>query len=194
MRPDWHREAMGQQRSFLVVEGDSDAAAVRALADRLGRDLQAEGVTIKVAHGITNYPTLIEQVRRRRPGAWVVGLYDEPEERHVRRALGLPADHGAGRADLEASGFFACVSDLEDELIRALGTHTVEAVLADHDELGSFRRFQEQPQHRDGATSQQLRRFMGTRATRKVRYGRFLVEALDLARTPPPLLRILEVA
>ena len=185
---------MERQRTFLIVEGDSDAAAVRALADRVGRDLEADGVTITVAHGVTNYPKLVEQVRRRHPTARIVGLYDEAEEHHVRRALGLPETGRAGRSEVEAAGFFACVSDLEDELIRALGTQTVEAVLADHDELRSFRRFQEQPQHRDGATSQQLRRFMGTRATRKVRYGRFLVEALDLARTPPPLRRILEVA
>lgn len=185
---------MDRPRSFVIVEGDSDAAAVRALAHRLGRDLAAEGVEVRVAHGVTNYPKLVDQLRRRRPSARIVGLYDEAEERHVRRALGLPDPPASQRSDIEAAGFFACVSDLEDELIRSLGTAVVEAVLADHDELRSFRRFQEQPQHRDGATSQQLRRFLGTRATRKVRYGRWLVEALDLGRTPPPLRRILEVA
>jgi len=32
-----------------------------------------------------------------------------------------------------------------------------------------------------------LRRFLGTRAGRKVRYGTLLVDALDLDRVPPAL-------
>jgi hypothetical protein len=45
-------------------------------------------------------------------------------------------------------GFFACVDDLEDELIRALGTEAVERVLDVHGELASFRRMEAMPQHR----------------------------------------------
>jgi hypothetical protein len=37
----------------------------------------------------------------------------------------------------------------------------------------------------------QLRRFIGTRSGRKIRYGRLLVEALDLAEVPRPLDRVL---
>ena len=176
---------MGPNRGFVIVEGDSDAAAVQELARRVGRDLDDEGVIVRSAHGVTNFTRLVDQVRRRHPGAQIAGLYDQAEERHVRRALGL-FEPGVSRDDIEAAGFFVCVADLEDELIRALGTDAVERVLDEHDELRSFHRFQAQPQHRDGATSQQLRRFLGTRATRKIRYGRFLVEALDLARTPLP--------
>jgi hypothetical protein len=185
---------MDRPHGFVIVEGDSDAAAVRALAARYGRDLDADGVVVRSAHGVTNFTRTVDQLRRQHPRATVCGLYDEAEERHVRRALGLPEAAPISGGDIEALGFFVCVSDLEDELIRALGTDLVEAVLDEHDELCSFRRFQAQPQHRDGATSQQLRRFLGTRATRKVRYGRFLVEALDLGRVPPPLRRVLEVA
>jgi len=35
------------------------------------------------------------------------------------------------------SGFFGCVNDLEDELIRALGTVAVESLLEAQDELRS---------------------------------------------------------
>jgi hypothetical protein len=91
------------------------------------------------------------------------------------------------RAGLERTGFFVCVADLEDELIRALGAASVEQVVQAQGELGSFRTFQKQPAQRDRARHEQLRRFMGTRSGRKIHYGRVLVEALDLAQVPRPL-------
>jgi hypothetical protein len=36
-----------------------------------------------------------------------------------------------------------------------------------------------------------MRRFIGTRSGRKNRYGRLLVDALDLTRVPRPLERVL---
>jgi hypothetical protein len=88
---------------------------------------------------------------------------------------------------MEALGFFVCVADLEDELIRALGVETVERVIDDQGELGSFRTLQYQPAQRGRATEAQLRRFMGTRSGRKIRYARLLVDALDLTQAPRPL-------
>ena len=125
-------------------------------------------------------------------------MYDVADERHVRRALADAAIPIAAHESLEAFGFFACVADLEDELIRALGTEAVERVLEAQAELISFRRFQAMPQHRRAPVHQQLRRFLGTRATRKIRSAQRLVEALDLARLPRPLVqlaaRLLEAA
>ena len=92
----------------------------------------------------------------------------------------------------ESFGFFACKADLEDELIRALGTEAVERVLAAQDELNSFRRFQAMPQHRRSPLAQQLRRFLGTRATRKIRSAQHLVEALEVSRLPRPLAQLAE--
>jgi hypothetical protein len=40
----------------------------------------------------------------------------------------------ADAADLAAAGFFACVADLEEELIRAVGTAGVEEVVVEHPE------------------------------------------------------------
>lgn len=173
--------------TLVLVEGESDAAAVRALAARIGCDLTAQQVAVRVAYGVTNFPRVLEQAVAEAPGLRVCGMYDVAEERHVRRALERIAAPVAPGASLERAGFFACVADLEDKLIRALGTEAVERVLAAQGELVSFRRFQRMPQHRGAATSSQLRRFLGTRATRKIRCARLLVEALDAAALPRPL-------
>ena len=76
---------------------------------------------------------------------------------------------------------------VEGELIRALGTAAVERVLDAEGGLASFRRFQDQPAQRGRDLHAQLRRFLGTRAGRKVRYGSLLVDALELDRVPPAL-------
>lgn len=104
--------------------------------------------------------------------------------RAIERA-GLGA--GLGRSGLEALGFFVCVADLEDELIRALGTDAVEQVVEAGGELGSFRTMQRQPAWRGSNTHAQLRRFMGAGSGRKIRYSGLLVAALDLDRVPRPL-------
>ena len=84
-----------------------------------------------------------------------------------------------------------CDADLEDELIRALGVAAVEQVVAEQGELTSFRTLQKQPAQRGRSVEAQLRRFMGSRGGRKIRYVPLLVEALDLARVPRPLDRLL---
>ena len=91
------------------------------------------------------------------------------------------------RDDMESLGFFVCVADLEDELIRALGAPVVEKLLAAQGEIGSFRTFQKQAAQRERTSEGQLRRFLGTRSGRKIRYGRLLVDALDLMQVPRPL-------
>ena len=88
---------------------------------------------------------------------------------------------------MERLGFFVCVADLEDELIRCLGPDVVEAVVAAQGELRSFRSLQRQPAHLGRPVDQQLRRFLGTRSGRKAAYARALVDALDLERVPRPL-------
>lgn len=110
------------------------------------------------------------------------------EENYFRRSLER-AGFGtrSTRAEMEALGFYVCVADLEDELIRSLGFAAVEQVLRAQGDLGSFRIVQQQPAQRGRTTEQQLRRFMGTRSRRKRLYARLLVEALDLESVPRPL-------
>jgi hypothetical protein len=174
--------------TLVLVEGDSDAAAVRALAARIGCDLGLHQIEIRSAGGVTNFSRVLLDFVRAHPGADFCGMYDVAEERHVRRALagaGIPLGDGES---LESFGFFACVDDLEDELIRALGAGVVERVIEAQGELHSFRRFQAMPPHRRAPVHHQLRRFLGTRATRKIRSATRLVEALDLTRLPHPLM------
>jgi hypothetical protein len=88
---------------------------------------------------------------------------------------------------MERLGFYVCVADLEDELIRAVGPASVEAVLETQRELGSFRTFQKQLAWRGRPVDAQLRRFLCSADRRSMRYARLLVDALDLARVPRPL-------
>jgi hypothetical protein len=88
---------------------------------------------------------------------------------------------------MEQLGFFVCDADLEDELIRTLGADGVEQVIRAAGEATIWHTFQRQPAQRGRTRLQQLRRFMGTKSGRKIRYGRLLVEALDLANVPRPL-------
>ena len=177
-------------RTLVLVEGDSDAAAVRAIADLLGCDLDSHHIRVLSADGVSNFSQLLVEFVRKHPGAGVCGMYHIADERHVRRALTQAAIPVAAHESLESAGFFACVADLEDELIRALGAEGVERVLEAQGELVSFRRFQAMPQHRGTPVHHQLRRFLGTRATRKIRSAQRLVEALGLARLPRPLVQL----
>jgi hypothetical protein len=92
---------------------------------------------------------------------------------------------------MERLGFFVCVADLEDELIRALGAAGVEEVVAAQGDLRSFRTLQKQPAWQGRPPEQQLRRFMGSGGSRKTRYARLLVEALEPSKVPRPLSAVL---
>ena len=74
------------------------------------------------------------------------------------------------------------------------GAAAVEAVAEAHGDLGSFRTLQKQPAWRAEPLEEQLRRFMGSGGSRKIRYARLLVEALDPEAAPAPLDRVLNRA
>jgi hypothetical protein len=63
-----------------------------------------------------------------------------------------------------------------------------------HGELNAFRTLQKQPAWRGQPVDEQLRRFMGSGGSRKIRYARLLVEALDPDAAPAPLDRVLDRA
>lgn len=69
---------------------------------------------------------------------------------------------------MEQLGFYVCVADLEDELIRSLGTAAVEQFVDAQGDLESFRTFQKQTAWRGRSTEEQLRRFFGTHSRRKI--------------------------
>ena len=178
-------------RTVVLVEGASDQAAVLTLADRLGRDLSAEGVLVAATGGATNIGAHLEQLGPHGLAVRVAGLYDAAEERFVRgglRRAGLGSPDT--RTALERLGFFACVDDLEDELIRAVGVAGVLAVVEDHGDLPAYRILQRQPAHRDSTDELRLRRFLGTTSGRKREYAGLLAHALDLRALPDPLARL----
>jgi hypothetical protein len=142
--------------------------------------------------GATNIGRFLDQLGPQGLDLRLAGLCDAAEEEDFRRGLeraGLGSN--LTRAAMEPLGFYVCVADLEDELIRALGPASVQEVVEAQGELGSFRTFQRQPAQRGRAIEAQLRRFIGTRAGRKIHYARVLVNALDLGRVPRPLDHVL---
>lgn len=175
-------------RAVILVEGVSDRCALEALAERRGRELAAEGVAIVPIGGAQAIGRFLERFGPQGAGVALAGLCDAPEEREFRRGLERV---GFGsvltRVDMEKLGFFVCVDDLEQELIRALGPDVVERVVDANGDLGPFRTLQKQPAWRGRAVEEQLRRFLGSGGSRKIRYARLLVEALDLDRVPRPL-------
>jgi len=179
--------------AVVLVEGESDKVALDALARRLGRDLASEGVSILSMGGATSVGNfLLDTLVSVDHSTMLAGLCDQAEAPHFSRALeraGLGSDLSV--SGMEALGFFVCYRDLEDELIRSLGLAAIEGILTEQGELRSFRTFQNQPPWRDKPLDEQFHRFSGIKSGRKVRYGRALVDALDLSKVPRPLAGVL---
>jgi hypothetical protein len=177
-----------EPRAIVLVEGISDRIALETVAARRGRDLDAERIAVVPVGGAQAIGRYLTRFGPRGSDARLAGLCDEGEEDVVRRSLersGFGAD--LTRAEMAELGFHVCVADLEDELIRALGAGSVEALFESQGDLRSFRTFQKQPAWRDRTPERQLRRFLGSADRRKIRYARLLVDALDLDRVPRPL-------
>jgi len=175
-------------RAVVLVEGISDRVAVETLAERRGRNLDAEGVSVVSIGGAQAIGKFLRRFGPEGLDLRLAGLCDAAEVGDFRRGL---ARAGLGsnlsRNEMERLGFYVCEADLEDELIRALGAPAVEQVVEAQGELGSFRTLQKQAAWRGRPTEDQLRRFMGSGGRRKIRYARLLVEALEPAQVPRPL-------
>lgn len=176
----------------MLVEGDSDRIALHTLAQRCGRDLAAEGVEVVPMNGITNIRAFASRYGPHGLGLPLAGLYDVAEEAALRRGLaaaGLVAPRGPDGP--RALGFYGCSTDLEDELIRALGVDAVEAVIEAAGEARSLRLPAGMPAQRERTRAAVLRRFLGSRSGRKARYAALLVSALEPGRAPEPLAGLL---
>jgi hypothetical protein len=179
-------------RAVVLVEGHSDRVALTTLAQRVGRDLAAEGVDVVAMGGITNTRAFASKYGPRGLDVPLAGLYDAPEQAKVRHGLAA-AGLGAAleRDGLTRLGFYECSVDLEDELIRALGTNAVEAVIEAAGEARSLQLLAGMPAQRGWSRADVLRRFIGVRSGRKARYAKLLVDALPLSRPPEPLAAVL---
>lgn len=178
--------------SVVLVEGESDRAAVETTALRLGRDLDDEGVSVVAMGGSSRISEYLNRYGPKGEGLAVAGLCDEGEVRDLRRGLEQAGFRsGLSVEQMEALGFYVCVSDLEEELIRALGVEGVEQIFRAEGEIRSFRVMQSQPAWRGRPTEDQMRRFIGAKSGRKIRYGALLVEALAISSIPRPLRLVL---
>ncbi|UNZ20554.1 TOPRIM nucleotidyl transferase/hydrolase domain-containing protein [Streptomyces sp. 891-h] len=166
-------------RTAVLLEGASDFAAVETLAARRGRDLAAEGVCVVPMGGAMSVGRYAGLLGPPGLGLRLTGLCDEGEQGFY--------DRGLRRARVPQGGFFVCVTDLEDELIRALGTARVEGIIRAEGDLRAWQTFVRQPAQRGRPRQQQLRRFLGTKKGRKIRYGHLLVDALAPEQVPAPL-------
>jgi hypothetical protein len=175
-------------QAVVLVEGISDQAAVETLAARGGWDLAGDRVVVLPVGGAQAFTRFLTELGPRGAGLRLSGLCDVGEQSVLRRALASSGLVPAGtRFEMERVGFFICVEDLEDELIRAIGPLRVTELIESQGDLGSFGSLQRQPEWRGQPLAPQLRRFLGSGATRKLRYARLFSESVDLARLPQPL-------
>ncbi|MEU5401461.1 TOPRIM nucleotidyl transferase/hydrolase domain-containing protein [Streptomyces sp. NPDC005963] len=166
-------------RTVVLLEGPSDVAAVNALASIRGRNLEAEGVCVLSMGGAMSVARHARLLGPSGLGLRLTGLCDEAERRYYAS--------GWERAEAADHGIFVCAADLEDELIRALGVARVEELVQQEGDVRALQTFLRQPAHHGRPRHQQLRRFLGTKKGRKIRYGHVLVEALEPDRVPGPL-------
>jgi hypothetical protein len=181
-------------QAVVLVEGVSDQIAVETLARRRGRNLAADGIAVLPVGGARGFARYLRRFGPEGAGARLAGLCDAGEAHIVSQAMAAAGLVAPGSlVDLGRLGFFVCVADLEDELIRAAGPVRVLEVFAAHGDLGAFRTIQRQPAWQGRDESAQMRRFLGAGAQRKSRYARLLTEAISLDRMPRPLAALLTV-
>jgi hypothetical protein len=171
-------------RSVILVEGPSDQYALEALAERRGRNLDAEGISIVPIGGARTIGTFLDLFGPSGFDLALAGLCDAAEEQDFTGALqaaGLPV---ATRADLEQHGFYVCDADLEDELVRAVGAPEIERLIIQNGDQAAFQRLRGQPAYQGMSLGDQVLAFV---KKHKIEYAPLLVDALDLASIPAPL-------
>ena len=172
----------------MIVEGTTDQLALTLAARRLGRDLEAEDITVMPIGGAHAINGFLADLVGKHSEVKIAGLCDEGEEGVFRAALeraGFGSD--LSRGDLERLGFFVCSADLEDELIRAIGTTAIARLTELAGDARAWYTFQRQPAWQGQATDQQFRRFVRSVSERNTRYIRAIVETLEPDQLPRPL-------
>ena len=188
----WQRGRMAtsvplEATAVILVEGASDRVALELLAHRQGIGLDVLGIDIVDMGGATNARSYID--RYTALGLRLGGLGDIAAASTFATALlktGL--DRLMTVDEMREVGFHFCVVDLEDELIRALGSDQARAIVEDPLTPGTFASYQRQPAHRDVDLDTQLRGFV---TNWKSEYARLFVNALDLDKAPRPLIEVL---
>jgi len=186
------RTSGGSTATWVLLEGASDVAAVRAVATTAGVELASHAVSLIDMGGATNIHRHLAAATAYRHDLRVLGLCDLQEAPYIVRALrrvGVPVD---STADLPAAGFSVCDRDLEDELIRALGAGGTQQVLQRLGLAQRFSIFAQQPAWVAKPFEDQVHRFAGSASGRKELLAAALGAALDLGSVPAPLSELLD--
>ncbi len=175
--------------AVVLVEGVSDQIAVETLGAVRGDDMA--GIGVFPTGGVHAFGPFIKHFGPRGRALRLSGLCDAAEAGVVHEALVaggmLDPSHAIAESD-----FHICDRDLEDELIRALGVDAAVAVIDEQGDLHRLRTMQHQPEWRNRPTADQIRRFLGSGARRKLRYAAAFVRAMPPERAPTPLREALD--
>jgi hypothetical protein len=178
--------------TWVLLEGTSDVAAVRAAADRLGVPVDEQEVVLVDMGGATNVRHHLAEAASQEVSPRVLGMCDVKEGSFFVRALrDLHIDVGSV-AELPRWGFQVCVHDLEDELMRALGPTQVRDVLRGLGLTARFAAFTQQPAWSARGFHEQAHRFAGVASGRKELMAAALAAALDPDALPAPLQGLLD--
>ncbi|MFC6706969.1 hypothetical protein [Flexivirga alba] len=174
----------------VLLEGVSDIAALTAVAKT--QDVNLDNVDLIDLAGVTNVRRELIELHRGSVGLEILGLCDAPEVRFVEQALNEVGGTVRDASDLPTYGFFVCHADLEEELIRALGTDRAVAVV---EQLGldtKLATLRQQPAWQDRPLAEQLHRFCGVASGRKELLAGALAGALEPEDVPQPLQGLLD--
>lgn len=169
----------------VLLEGASDVAAVRAVAAADEVDLTT--TRLVDLGGVTNIRQVLRQWRQRAPEVEIVGMCDAGETRFVERAIAAEGAAVRDASDLAAYGFFVCHADLEEELIRALGSAAALEVVTRLGLGGKFATLRQQPAWQERPVADQLHRFCGVASGRKELLAGALAAALTAEQVPEPI-------
>ncbi len=179
-------EALGRVSAttpaVVLVEGISDQIAVETLANQMGRDLRVQGVVVLPIGGAHGVATVVKRFAGQSE-LTVLGLCDRNEFSLFERAFDADPDRSV-------DDVFVCDPDLEHELIGSVTPAELEAVLADHDDLGRFRKLQAQAAWIDRPFEQQMHRWLRAHARRPARYARIIIDHSGSGSAPAVLSRL----
>ncbi len=97
-------------RTVVLVEGISDQLALEALAERRGRNLDAEGISIVPIGGAKNIGSVLDLFGPQGHDVRLVGLCDAAEEGDFKRGLERPASAPTSPAPIWKHSVSTCAS------------------------------------------------------------------------------------
>ncbi len=178
-------------RSVLLVEGESDYIAVTKAATLLGHRLDAKGVAVLQTGGEGTLRTFVRLFGKNGLDLDIAGLVDADAEAALTQELERESyGQGIDRLTLESVGFWICDSDLEAELIQAVGISQTEALITAEGEDQSYAAFAQDPRYSRLSDQERLEAFLSKRG-RKVRYAPLLIDRLTSGTLPRPLVEAL---